>query len=73
MGGKGNFIVNFITDERTELLVNSIGSYAGTTLLSDGSDAGAAGDFRYSSRRKLDDYGIHSYQSVYKFSNEYRR
>lgn len=44
-GGKGNFIVNFITDERTELLVNSIGSYAGTTLLSDGSDAVPLGIF----------------------------
>lgn len=44
-GGKGNFIVKFITDERTELLVNSIGSYAGTTLLSDGSDAVPLGIF----------------------------
>ena len=44
-GGKGNFIINFITDERTELLVNSIGSYAGTTLLSDGSDAVPLGIF----------------------------
>ena len=42
-GGKSNFSVRFITDERTELLVNAIGVYAGTTLLSDGNSAGPLG------------------------------